>query len=99
MEPEPEPLPKGYSAAATAVAPPSKLSHSTESLKLERQLLRVPFEHYKKTIRANHRTVNKEMSPSFLLSSPPPANCRRKKPFSPSILSSPGYMASKERFV
>ncbi|KAB1218009.1 Macrophage erythroblast attacher [Morella rubra] len=48
---------------ATAPAlPASKLAHLTESLKLEHQFLRVPFEHYKKTIRANHRVVEKEMS-------------------------------------
>ena len=28
----------------------------------EHQFLRVPFEHYKKTLRANHRAVEKEMS-------------------------------------
>nr|KJB76494.1 hypothetical protein B456_012G092000 [Gossypium raimondii] len=43
-------------------APSSKLSHLTESLKLEHQFLRVPFEHFKKTIRTNHRTVEKEVS-------------------------------------
>ena len=49
--------------SATAPVPqPSKLAHLTESLKLEHQLLRVPFEHYKKTIRANHRAVEKEVS-------------------------------------
>ncbi|KAF7822318.1 protein MAEA-like protein [Senna tora] len=52
-------------AAATANSasrPSSKLAQLTESLKLEHQFLRVPFEHYKKTIRANHRVVEKEMS-------------------------------------
>ncbi|KAK9024833.1 hypothetical protein V6N11_064739 [Hibiscus sabdariffa] len=53
-------------ATSTTVAPitelSSKLSHLTESLKLEHQFLRVPFEHFKKTIRANHRTVEKEVS-------------------------------------
>ncbi|KAK6145311.1 hypothetical protein DH2020_022131 [Rehmannia glutinosa] len=53
------PLPNGNSIAA---APPSKFGKLAESLKLEHQLLRVPFEHYKKTIRANHRTVEKEVS-------------------------------------
>nr|XP_043615328.1 protein MAEA homolog [Erigeron canadensis] len=43
----------------TTTTPSSKL---TESLKLEHQFLRVPFEHYKKTIRANHRVVEKEVS-------------------------------------
>ncbi|KAE8662743.1 Detected protein of confused Function [Hibiscus syriacus] len=33
-----------------------------ESLKLEHQFLRVAFEHLKKTIRANHRTAEKEIS-------------------------------------
>ncbi|KAL5569187.1 hypothetical protein UlMin_025762 [Ulmus minor] len=45
-----------------APIPSSKLSQLTESLKLEHQFLRVPFEHYKKTIRANHRVVEKEIS-------------------------------------
>ncbi|CAN4106881.1 unnamed protein product [Withania somnifera] len=57
--------------SATAVAatagispntPSSKLNQLSESLKLEHQFLRVPFEHYKKTIRANHRVVEKEVS-------------------------------------
>ncbi|XP_076936800.1 protein MAEA homolog [Bidens hawaiensis] len=64
-----EPISNGNSTATTAsvtslnttatTTPSSKL---TESLKLEHQLLRVPFEHYKKTIRANHRVVEKEVS-------------------------------------
>ncbi|XP_031096401.1 protein MAEA homolog [Ipomoea triloba] len=53
-------------AATPAVPSPaatsSKLSQLTESLKLEHQFLRVPFEHYKKTIRSNHRIVEKEIS-------------------------------------
>ncbi|KAI6669095.1 hypothetical protein NL676_003980 [Syzygium grande] len=65
-----DPLPNGTpaAAAATAVAaaaanaPSSRLSQLTESLKLEHQLMRVPFEHYKKSIRANHRAVEKEVS-------------------------------------
>ncbi|CAL1387187.1 unnamed protein product [Linum trigynum] len=69
------PLPNGNSLAASAVplplnpastvaspAPPSNLSQLTESLKLEHQFARVPFEHYKKTIRANHRAAEKEIS-------------------------------------
>ncbi|XP_010427253.1 PREDICTED: macrophage erythroblast attacher-like [Camelina sativa] len=44
------------------VVPSSRLSQLTESLKLEHQLLRVPFEHYKKTIRTNHRSFEKEVS-------------------------------------
>ncbi|GFQ06435.1 macrophage erythroblast attacher [Phtheirospermum japonicum] len=54
------PLPNGGNSPAAA--PPSKFGKLAESLKLEHQLLRVPFEHYKKTIRANHRTVEKEVS-------------------------------------
>ncbi|KAK4373546.1 hypothetical protein RND71_008930 [Anisodus tanguticus] len=52
-------------AAAAAIspnAPSSKLNRLSESLKLEHQFLRVPFEHYKKTIRANHRITEKEVS-------------------------------------
>lgn len=49
-------------AAVSAPAPSSKLSQLAESLKLEHQFLRVPFEHFKKTIRANHRIVEKEVS-------------------------------------
>lgn len=52
-------LPNGNSVAA---APPSKYGKLAESLKLEHQFLRVPFEHYKKTIRSNHRNVEKEVS-------------------------------------
>ncbi|TYJ16156.1 hypothetical protein E1A91_A10G230500v1 [Gossypium mustelinum] len=48
--------------AVSNTTPSSKLSQLTESLKLEHQFLRVPFEHYKKTIRANHRTAEKEVS-------------------------------------
>nr|GME11707.1 protein MAEA homolog [Ipomoea batatas] len=49
-------------AVPSPAAPSSKLSQLTESLKLEHQFLRVPFEHYKKTIRSNHRIVEKEIS-------------------------------------
>ena len=67
---EMESLPNGNSvaavvaaaAAAAAAAPSSKLNQLAESLKLEHQFLRVPFEHFKKSIRANHRIVEKEMS-------------------------------------
>lgn len=59
MEMDAPQLPNGNSIAA---APPSKFGKLAESLKLEHQLLRVPFEHYKKTIRSNHRTVEKEVS-------------------------------------
>ncbi|XP_030462206.2 protein MAEA homolog [Syzygium oleosum] len=65
-----DPLPNGTPAAAAAAvaaaaaanAPSSRLSQLTESLKLEHQFMRVPFEHYKKSIRANHRAVEKEVS-------------------------------------
>lgn len=69
-----DPLPNGNSTAAvatttataavaaTGTAPSSKVNQLAESLKLEHQFLRVPFEHYKKTIRSNHRVVEKEMS-------------------------------------
>ncbi|XP_047332867.1 protein MAEA homolog [Impatiens glandulifera] len=49
-------------AAAASCAPSSKLTQLSESLKLEHQFMRVPFEHYKKTIRTNHRIVEKEIS-------------------------------------
>ncbi|KAG5608897.1 hypothetical protein H5410_020178 [Solanum commersonii] len=49
-------------AAISPNAPSSKLNLLSESLKLEHQFLRVPFEHYKKAIRANHRIVEKELS-------------------------------------
>ncbi|AEE79336.1 LisH/CRA/RING-U-box domains-containing protein [Arabidopsis thaliana] len=54
-------------SAATITPSPVVVSSSrsnqfTESLKLEHQLLRVPFEHYKKTIRTNHRSFEKEVS-------------------------------------
>ncbi|KAH6827683.1 LisH/CRA/RING-U-box domains-containing protein, partial [Perilla frutescens var. hirtella] len=42
--------------------PPSKFGKLAESLKLDYQLLHVPFKHYKKTIRSNHRSVEKEVS-------------------------------------
>ncbi|KAJ6350150.1 hypothetical protein OIU78_006346 [Salix suchowensis] len=61
-------LPNGNSTIPTSTTTPpstalsSKLTQLTESLKLEHQFLRVPFEHYKKTIRTNHRAVEKEIS-------------------------------------
>ncbi|XP_042017099.1 protein MAEA homolog [Salvia splendens] len=57
-------LSNGSSVVATAPAapPPSKSGKLAESLKLEHQLLRVPFENYKKTIRSNHRAVEKDVS-------------------------------------
>lgn len=42
--------------------PSTKLTQLAESLKLEHQFLRVPFEHYKKTIRTNHRVIEKDLS-------------------------------------
>ncbi|XP_010259978.1 PREDICTED: macrophage erythroblast attacher [Nelumbo nucifera] len=62
-----ESLPNGDSTAVAAAAtaasiPSSRLTHLAESLKLEHQFLRVPFEHFKKSMRANHRIVEKEMS-------------------------------------
>ncbi|CAI0411570.1 unnamed protein product [Linum tenue] len=56
------PLPVHPASTVTTPAPPSNLAQLTESLKLEHQFARVPFEHYKKTIRANHRAVEKEIS-------------------------------------
>ncbi|KAF3685830.1 putative UDP-glycosyltransferase 79B6-like isoform 1 [Capsicum annuum] len=50
------------SAAISPNTPSSKLNHLSESLKLEHQFLRVPFEHYKKMIRANQRVVEKEVN-------------------------------------
>lgn len=41
---------------------PSSTTKLTESLKLEHQLVRVPFEDYKKTIRSNHRHIEKEVT-------------------------------------
>uniref|UniRef100_A0A7N0V4R7 Macrophage erythroblast attacher n=1 Tax=Kalanchoe fedtschenkoi TaxID=63787 RepID=A0A7N0V4R7_KALFE len=70
-----DPQPNGNSAASAtsttipsptstvaAVVPSSKLNRLADSLKLEHQLLRVPFEHYKKTFRSNHRIAEKELS-------------------------------------
>ncbi|CAL0320636.1 unnamed protein product [Lupinus luteus] len=61
-----DPPPNGNNSAATATATattatvnPSRIS---ESLKLEHQFLRSPLEHLKKTIRTNHRAVEKELS-------------------------------------
>ncbi|KAF3433812.1 hypothetical protein FNV43_RR24915 [Rhamnella rubrinervis] len=61
-------LPNGNSTQSSAPVPTttnsasSKLNQLAESLRLEHQFLRVPFEHYKKTIRVNHRVVEKEIS-------------------------------------
>ncbi|KAF3788245.1 Macrophage erythroblast attacher [Nymphaea thermarum] len=54
----------GDTSPAAAVPPPpttGKANQLAESLKLEHQFVRVPFEHLKKTMRANHRVVEKEM--------------------------------------
>ncbi|XP_073003345.1 protein MAEA homolog [Typha latifolia] len=67
----PSPVANGDSAAAAAAspavaaaaAPPSaRLMQLAESLKLEHQFVRVPLEQLKKTIRANHRAAEKEVS-------------------------------------
>lgn len=55
-------MPNATAAAATITPAPSNFTGLAESLKLEHQFLRVPFEHYKKTIRANHRVAEKEVS-------------------------------------
>ncbi|XP_042482940.1 protein MAEA homolog [Macadamia integrifolia] len=59
-------LPNGDSAAAAAataasITPQSRLTHLADSLKLENQFLRVPFEHFKKSLRTNHRIAEKEI--------------------------------------
>lgn len=62
---EPEVVANGTPSPAPAAPPPplSRLNdHVTESLKLEYQLIKVPFEHLKKAMRASHRLVEKEMS-------------------------------------
>ncbi|XP_020573271.1 macrophage erythroblast attacher, partial [Phalaenopsis equestris] len=47
---------------AAAFQTPTTLVHTVESVKLEHQFLRVPLEHLKKTIRANHRFAEKEVA-------------------------------------
>lgn len=61
---ETEPVPNGIPAPAASVAvPPSRLNdHVAESIKLEHQLMKVPFEHLKKSMRTSHRLVEKEMN-------------------------------------
>ncbi|KAJ3675072.1 hypothetical protein LUZ60_004114 [Juncus effusus] len=49
-------------AAANSVERLQKKMHLTETKKLEHQLLRVPVEQLKKTIRSSHRSVEKELS-------------------------------------
>ncbi|XP_057866659.2 protein MAEA homolog [Cryptomeria japonica] len=60
---EPDVLANGNTTPAAA--PQSSIrqnDHLTESLKLEDQLMRVPFEHLKKSMRASSRMVEKEMN-------------------------------------
>ncbi|KAK1322481.1 hypothetical protein QJS10_CPA03g01158 [Acorus calamus] len=55
--------PDSTAPAAITPQPPNRMnSQLAESLKLEHQLLRVPLEHLKKTMRSNHRTVEKEVT-------------------------------------
>ncbi|KAI4385710.1 hypothetical protein MLD38_003703 [Melastoma candidum] len=60
--PPPPPSVPSWTINPGAAPSPSKLSQLAESLKLEHQLVRVPFDHYKKKIRFNHRIVGKELS-------------------------------------
>lgn len=72
MEMSAEPASNGDTSAAvastiSALTPsaaqiPSTLAQTAESVKLEHQFLRVPLEHLKKTIRANHRCAEKEVA-------------------------------------
>ncbi|KAF8404308.1 hypothetical protein HHK36_009191 [Tetracentron sinense] len=52
-------------ASTGALVPLSRLTHLAESLKLEHQFLRVPLEYFKKSMRTNHRIIEKEMSAVF----------------------------------
>ncbi|XP_008793648.2 protein MAEA homolog [Phoenix dactylifera] len=56
------PAAAAVAAAAAASPPSSRMLQLAESLKLEHQFLRVPLEHFKKTIRAHHRCAEKEVS-------------------------------------
>lgn len=49
-------------ATVAAAARTTKLANLADSLKLEHQLLRVPLEHLKKTIRTDNRVAEKEVS-------------------------------------
>lgn len=49
-------------ATATAVPASARMARVAESLKLEQQFARVPVEHFRKTIRANQRCTEKEVS-------------------------------------
>ncbi|KAG9138858.1 hypothetical protein Leryth_007475 [Lithospermum erythrorhizon] len=66
MDVEMETIPNGAPPTTTTSTPPPSANvpfpHISESIKLEHQFLRVPFEHYKKTIRSNLRFVEKEVS-------------------------------------
>ncbi|XP_078443641.1 lisH/CRA/RING-U-box domains-containing protein isoform X2 [Wolffia australiana] len=55
------PAANGHSGGATA-AGKGRAQQLAESLKLEHQFLRAPLEHLKKTLRLNHRAVEKEIS-------------------------------------
>lgn len=61
---ESESVANGTPAPTAVVAPPpSRLNDPVaESIKLEHQLMKVPYEHLKKSIRASHRLVEKEMN-------------------------------------
>ncbi|KAJ6823098.1 macrophage erythroblast attacher-like [Iris pallida] len=50
------------SAATDAAATSARLAHLADSLKLEYQFLRVPLEHFRKTIRTNHRSAEREVA-------------------------------------
>ncbi|MCO5587076.1 hypothetical protein L7F22_041022 [Adiantum nelumboides] len=65
MEPEAvaNGAPSPTAATAAAFSPPVRFNdHVAESLKLEYQLMKVPFEHLKKSMRTSHRLVEKEMN-------------------------------------
>lgn len=61
---ENETLANGDAVPATlAPSPPARLNdHLSDSLRLEHQLMKVPFEHLKKSMRTSYRTVEKEMN-------------------------------------
>jgi hypothetical protein len=61
---ENEALANGDAVPATlAPSPPARLNdHLSDSLRLEHQLMKVPFEHLKKSMRTSNRTVEKEMN-------------------------------------
>ncbi|KAH9319613.1 hypothetical protein KI387_021382, partial [Taxus chinensis] len=60
---EPDVLTNGNTAQAAIPPSPVRLNdHLSESLKLEDQFIKVPFEHLKKSMRTSTRTVEKEMN-------------------------------------